>query len=77
MSPVPRPPHAHLTGAAVLEHRLNLRVAAQAYDAVAGTQGLTMSRYATPKESRRQFPTLAEHGPGGNPLLGTVSCSPP
>ncbi len=32
----------------------------QAYDLVAGTQGLTMSRYNSPKESHRQFPTLAQ-----------------
>lgn len=32
----------------------------QAYDLVAGTHGLTLSRYVSPKESHRQFPTLSE-----------------
>ena len=45
---------------------------AQVYDLVAGGQGLTISRYMTPTESRRQFPTLAEHGPNDNELKGTV-----
>lgn len=45
----------------------------KAYDLVAGTQGLTISRYTTPAESRRQFPTLAEHGPDKSSLKGTVS----
>ncbi len=45
----------------------------KAYDLVAGTQGLTMSRYVSPAESQRQFPTLAEVGPGNNTLKGTVS----
>ena len=31
----------------------------QLYDAVAGTQGLTLSRYVTPSEALRQFPTLS------------------
>ena len=44
----------------------------KAYDLVAGTQGLTLSRYTTPAESRRQFPTLAEHGPDDKSLKGTV-----
>jgi glycerol-3-phosphate dehydrogenase len=44
----------------------------KAYDLVAGTQGLTMSRYVSPGESHRQFPTLAEKGPGGSTLKGTV-----
>jgi hypothetical protein len=44
----------------------------KAYDLVAGTQGLTLSRYATPGESLRQFPTLAACGPGGATLKGTV-----
>ena len=44
----------------------------KAYDLVAGTQGLTLSRYTTPAESRRQFPTLAEHGPDKKSLKGTV-----
>ena len=48
----------------------------KAYDAVAGTQGLTMSRYTSPRESLRQFPTLANIGPGGKELLGTVSLAP-
>ncbi|KAK9834189.1 hypothetical protein WJX81_006932 [Elliptochloris bilobata] len=42
------------------------------YDLVAGGQGLTISRYMTPTESRRQFPTLAEHGPGSAELKGTI-----
>ena len=45
---------------------------AQVYDLVAGGQGLTISRYMSPTESRRQFPTLAEHGPGAKELKGTV-----
>lgn len=40
---------------------------------MAGTQGLTLSRYVTPAESRRQFPTLAKAHDGGNSLKGTVS----
>ena len=47
---------------------------AQAYDAVAGTQGLTLSRFTSPSESQRQFPTLAHTGPGGRTLKGTVRC---
>ena len=39
---------------------------------MAGGQGLTISRYMSPTESRRQFPTLAEHGPNANELKGTV-----
>jgi hypothetical protein len=31
-----------------------------------------MSRYTSPAESLRQFPTLANIGPGGKKLLGTV-----
>ena len=48
----------------------------QAYDAVAGTQGLTISRFTSASESRRQFPTLAESGPGGRTLKGTVRARP-
>ena len=45
----------------------------QAYDLVAGTQGLTMSRYNTPEESHRQFPTLAQtRSEDGSTLKGTV-----
>ena len=45
----------------------------QAYDLVAGTQGLTMSRYNTPQESHRQFPTLAQsRSEDGSSLKGTV-----
>ena len=44
----------------------------KAYDLVAGTQGLTLSRYTTPAESLRQFPTLAAQGPKGSSLKGTV-----
>ena len=47
-------------------------VGLQAYDAVAGTQGLTLSRYVTPAESQRQFPTLSSAHDGGNSLKGTV-----
>ena len=46
----------------------------QAYDLVAGTQGLTMSRFNTPEESHRQFPTLAQtRSEDGSSLKGTVS----
>ena len=46
----------------------------QAYDLVAGTQGLTMSRFNTRKESHRQFPTLAQtRSEDGTSLKGTVS----
>lgn len=44
----------------------------KAYDAVAGTAGLTMSRFVSAAESRRQFPTLAGRGPGGHSLKGTI-----
>eukprot|EP00884_Botryococcus_braunii_P011342 jgi/Botrbrau1/20208/Bobra.31_1s0005.1 len=44
----------------------------KAYDLVAGTQGLTMSRFVTSRESRREFPTLAARGPGGYSLKGTI-----
>jgi glycerol-3-phosphate dehydrogenase len=44
----------------------------KAYDAVAGTAGLTMSRFVSAAEARRQFPTLAEKGPGGHSLKGTI-----
>ena len=45
----------------------------QAYDLVAGTQGLTVSRYNSPKESHRQFPTLAQmRSEDGSSLKGTV-----
>ncbi|CAL8470362.1 g9904 [Coccomyxa elongata] len=44
----------------------------KAYDLVAGTQGLTLSRFTTAAESRRQFPTLAEHGPNHSSLKGTI-----
>ncbi|KAK9832160.1 hypothetical protein WJX74_001006 [Apatococcus lobatus] len=44
----------------------------KAYDLVAGSQGLTMSRFASHKESHRQFPTLAEHQPTGESLKGTI-----
>ena len=48
----------------------------KAYDLVAGTQGLTLSRYVTPAESLRQFPTLAARGPAGATLKGTVRTFP-
>ena len=44
----------------------------KAYDAVAGTAGLTMSRFVSAAEARRQFPTLAATGPGGASLKGTI-----
>ena len=45
----------------------------QAYDLVAGTQGLTMSRFNTRQESHRQFPTLAQtRSEDGTSLKGTV-----
>jgi len=44
----------------------------KAYDAVAGTAGLTMSRFVSSAEARRQFPTLAATGPGGHSLKGTI-----
>ena len=44
----------------------------KAYDAVAGTAGLTMSRFVSSAEARRQFPTLAAKGPGGHSLKGTI-----
>lgn len=50
---------------------------AQVYDLVAGGQGLTISRYMSPTESRRQFPTLAELGPNANKLKGTVRSAGP
>ena len=49
-------------------------VCMQAYDLVAGTQGLTMSRFNTREESHRQFPTLAQtRSEDGSSLKGTVS----
>jgi hypothetical protein len=44
----------------------------QLYDAVAGTQGLTLSRYVTPSEALRQFPTLSPSHEDGKTLKGTV-----
>jgi glycerol-3-phosphate dehydrogenase len=44
----------------------------KAYDAVAGRSGLTMSRYVSPREAARRFPTLAPHGPGGATLKGAI-----
>ena len=55
-----------------LVHRALTHMLMQAYDAVAGTQGLTMSRFTSASESRRQFPTLAESGPNARALKGTV-----
>ena len=40
----------------------------KAYDLVAGTQGLTMSRFISASEAKRQFPMLAASGPGGHSL---------
>lgn len=42
------------------------------YDLVAGTQGLTLSRYVTPGEARRQFPTLSPTREDGATLKGTI-----
>lgn len=47
-------------------------LAAQMYDLVAGTQGLTLSRYVSPGEARRQFPTLSPTREDGKTLKGTV-----
>ena len=44
----------------------------KAYDLVAGTQGLTLSRFSSAAEAHRQFPTLAERGPNGDSLKGAV-----
>ncbi|KAK9849952.1 hypothetical protein WJX84_010898 [Apatococcus fuscideae] len=44
----------------------------KAYDLVAGSQGLTISRFSTAKESHRQFPTLSETQPDGQTLKGTI-----
>ncbi|KAL3143712.1 hypothetical protein ABBQ32_003553 [Trebouxia sp. C0010 RCD-2024] len=45
----------------------------KAYDLVAGTQGLTMSRFNGRKESHRQFPTLAQtRSEDGSSLKGTI-----
>ncbi len=53
-------------------------VRVQLYDLVAGTQGLTWSRYVTPGEARRQFPTLSPTHDDGQSLKGTVrGCSSP
>ena len=40
---------------------------------MAGTQGLTLSRFSSAAEAHRQFPTLAERGPNGDSLKGAVS----
>lgn len=42
------------------------------YDLVAGTQGLTISRFVSPSEARRQFPTLSPTREDGKTLKGTV-----
>ena len=49
----------------------------QLYDLVAGTQGLTWSRYVTPGEARRQFPTLSPAHDDGQTLKGTVRAARP
>ena len=46
----------------------------KAYDLVAGTQGLTLSRFTSAGEAQRQFPTLAERRPNRDTLKGAV-CS--
>ena len=43
---------------------------------MAGTQGLTLSRFSSAAEAHRQFPTLAERGPNGDSLKGAVSSLP-
>ena len=47
----------------------------KAYDLVAGTQGLTLSRFTSAGEAQRQFPTLAESRPNRDTLKGAVSCT--
>ena len=44
----------------------------KAYDLVAGTQGLTLSRFTSASEAQRQFPTLAERRPNKDTLKGAV-----
>ena len=44
----------------------------KAYDLVAGTQGLTLSRFTSASEAQRQFPTLAERRPNRDTLKGAV-----
>ncbi|GMH33409.1 hypothetical protein BSKO_01243 [Bryopsis sp. KO-2023] len=44
----------------------------KAYDLVASGKGLTMSRFVTAKESRRQFPTLSPSRSDGSSLKGTI-----
>ncbi len=39
---------------------------------MAGTQGLTISRFTSAGEAQRQFPTLAGRGPDGDTLKGAV-----
>ena len=43
---------------------------------MAGTQGLTLSRFSSAAEAHRQFPTLAERGPKGDSLKGAVRTLP-
>ena len=43
---------------------------------MAGTQGLTLSRFSSAAEAHRQFPTLAERGPKGDSLKGAVCILP-
>ena len=49
----------------------------KAYDLVAGTQGLSISRFTSAGEAQRQFPTLAERRPNGDTLKGAVRPSHP
>lgn len=44
----------------------------KAYDLVAGTQGLSISRFTSAGEAQRQFPTLAGRRPNGDTLKGAV-----
>ncbi|CAL5218513.1 g200 [Coccomyxa viridis] len=44
----------------------------KAYDLVAGTQGLTLSRFTSAGEAQRQFPTLAERRPNRDTLKGAI-----
>ncbi|CAD7700818.1 unnamed protein product [Ostreobium quekettii] len=44
----------------------------KAYDLVAGVKALSWSRYVTPHESRRLFPTLAPKRSDGSSMKGTI-----
>lgn len=51
---------------------IKVSTAVQMYDLVAGTQGLTLSRFVSSSEARRQFPTLSPIREDGKTLKGTV-----